>query len=56
MMEIFTVLCVAHQDLVEFVGNIVRFYTGCCGANLIVVRVKFNTVFVLHRSYRRYVA
>jgi len=56
MMEIFTVLCVAHQDVVEFVGNVLRFYTGRCDTNLIVVRVKFSTVFILRRSYRRYVA
>jgi len=56
MMEVFTVLCVAHQDLVEFVGNILGFYRGRYDANFIVISVKFNTVCILRRSYCRYVA
>jgi len=55
-MEIFTVLCVEHQDLVEYVGNMLRFNTGRCDANFIVMRAKVNTVFILRRSYRRYFA
>jgi hypothetical protein len=55
-MEIVTMLCAAPQDLVDFVENKSRFYTGRCEADLIVLRLKFNTVFRLRRSYRRSVA